>query len=153
MRLRRGTVVIAALALLVFAGCGGDEKSSGGASDTVTVQLEEQTGSGESGTATLTAVDDERTRVVIELDGGPLTPQPAHIHENSCEEIDPMPTDALTDVRSGRSETVVAVPLHHLKGSPHAINVHRSAAALDEYVACGTVGGEGGDGGDGGYGY
>lgn len=81
------------------------------------------------------AVDGERTRVTIALSGAPETPRPAHIHERSCDDIDPQPTDPLQPVVNGRSETVINVSLEHLRASPHAVNVQRSA--------CGTVG-EGG---------
>ena len=144
MGLRKGTVIIVAAGLLL-AGCGGGD-------DSVTVSLQEQNGSGESGEVTLTAVDDEQTRVVIELEGAPAGPQPAHIHERACDDIEPAPTNNLESVVEGRSETVVEVSLEHLRSVPHAINVHRSAEALDEYVACGTVGGEdGGQAPGGGY--
>ena len=89
---------------------------------------------------TFKAEDGERTRVTIELSGFPETPQPAHIHERSCGDIDPQPTDTLQPVVNGRSETVIAVSLEHLRGSPHAVAVQKSA---DAYVACGTIG-EGG---------
>jgi Cu/Zn superoxide dismutase len=136
MRLRRGTVIIVAVGLLL-AGCGGSE-------DSVTVSLQEQNGSGESGEVRLTSVDDDQTRVVIELDGAPAGPQPAHIHERSCDNIDPAPANNLENVVEGRSETVVDVSLEHLQSTPHAINVHRSPEAVDEYVACATVGGDDG---------
>lgn len=106
----------------------------------ISVDLVEQSGSGQSGEATLKAEDDERTRVTIELSDAPETPQPAHIHERSCDDIDPRPSDTLQPVVNGRSETVIAVSLEHLRASPHAVNVQRSA---DTYVACGTIG-EGG---------
>lgn len=88
----------------------------------------------------MNAVDGERTRVTIELSGAPETPQPAHIHERSCDDIDPQPTDTLQLVVNGRSETVIGVSLEHLRASPHAVTVQKSA---DTYVACGTIG-EGG---------
>ena len=90
--------------------------------------------------ATFKAEDGERSRVTIELSGAPDTPQPAHIHERSCGDIDPQPTDTLQPVVNGRSETVIAVSLEHLRASPHAVAVQKSA---DTYVACGTIG-EGG---------
>jgi hypothetical protein len=135
MRLRGG-MVIAAIGLLL-AGCGGGD-------DSVTVSLQEQNGSGESGEVTLTPVDEDQTRVVIELQGAPAGPQPAHIHERGCDDIDPAPANNLENVVEGRSETVVDVSLDHLQSTPHAINVHRSPEALDQYVACATVGGDGG---------
>jgi hypothetical protein len=91
----------------------------------------------------LKAEDDERTKVTIELADAPGAPQPAHIHERSCEDIDPQPTDTLQPVVNGRSETVIAVSVEHLRSSPHAVNIHKSTDALDDYVACGTIG-EGG---------
>lgn len=106
------------------------------------IGLGELSDSGQSGTATLAAVDDERTRIVIELDGAPEEPEPAHIHEKPCDIIDPTPTDALKPVVNGRSKTVVGVSLKHLRSSAHSINVHRSGDLLDEYVACGTLGEE-----------
>jgi hypothetical protein len=144
VRLRRGTVIIVAVGLLL-AGCGGSD-------DSVTASLEEQNGSGESGEVTLTSVDAERTRVVIELEGAPSGSQPAHIHERACDDIDPTPANTLENVVEGRSETVVDVSLEHLRSVPHAINVHRSPQKLEEYVACATVGGEdGGQAPGGGY--
>jgi Cu/Zn superoxide dismutase len=91
----------------------------------------------------LQAEDDQRTRVTIELSDAPDTPRPAHVHERSCDDIDPQPTDTLQPVVNGRSETVISVSLEHLRASPHAVNVHKSPDALDDYVACGTIG-EGG---------
>ncbi len=79
----------------------------------------------------------ERTHVTIKLSDAPDTPQPAHIHERSCDDIDPRPTDTLQPVVSGRSKTVIAVSLEHLRASPHAVAVQKSA---DTYVACGTIG-------------
>ena len=89
---------------------------------------------------TFKAEDGERTRVTIELSGAPDAPQPAYVHERSCDDIDPQPTDTLQPVANGRSETVIAVSLEHLRASPHAVAVQKSA---DTYVACGTIG-EGG---------
>lgn len=127
---------------MLAAGCGGGEK--GGSREnpdgSVSVDLVEQSGSGQSGEATLKAVDGGRTQVTIELSGAPDTPQPAHIHERSCDDIDPQPTDTLQPVGNGRSETVIAVSLEHLRSSPHAVAVQKSA---DTYVTCGTIG-EGG---------
>jgi hypothetical protein len=109
----------------------------------VSVDLVEQSDSGQSGEATLKAVDDERTRIVIKLSGDPKDPEPAHIHERACDDIDPTPTDTLQPVVDGRSETIISVSLKHLRTSPHSINIQKSMDALDEYVACGTIG-EGG---------
>ena len=107
----------------MLAACGGD-----GDGDDVEIPLAGSV----SGTATLEAVDFERTRVVIEIKGA--EGRTAGIHEQACDEADPQPTDRLEPVGAGRSETVVEVPLAHLESSPHAI-------VVGDFAACGTVGG------------
>jgi hypothetical protein len=145
-------VALAALALALLAGCGSD---NGGGSSSTTIDLSEQNGSGESGTATLTA-DGGKTKVVISLDGAPSgTPQPAHIHKGSCEDLDPTPAYGLTNVMDGKSTTEVDESLDDLEGADYAINVHKSGTDLKTYVACGTIGTGGGSNTDtdSGYGY
>jgi hypothetical protein len=145
---RKITVFIAAapLAIVLFlAACGGNSDSeaaaAGGAasSEKVIVDLAELDGSGESGTATLTAMDD-RTKVVLELQDPTTGSQPAHIHEGSCgPELNPQPLHGLLNVTQGRSETIVNAPLSELTAGGLAINVHQSNANLDRYVACGNL--------------
>jgi Cu/Zn superoxide dismutase len=141
-------VLLAALALGA-AGCGGDDDEGNGEAaapattaaeeaESVTVDLGEQNGSGESGTATLTS-DGEQTVVVIELTGAPAdTPQPAHIHNGTCAEIGDV-VHPLTNVEGGASETTVAAPLADLQAAAFAINVHESEEAIQNYVACGEI--------------
>jgi hypothetical protein len=146
--IRKGTVVIVSVALLAV-GCGGsssstpESDSSGGGDDDVTVTFSGQNDSGLSGTATLTAQGD-KTRVVIDLQSRKPTatsvPQPAHIHKGSCENLDPAPAYPLTDVNNGKSTTTVDAKLADLGAGQFAINVHKSAEALDDYVSCGSFG-------------
>lgn len=138
---------------LVAAGCGSGNDEEGAGGGPVTVQLSPQSGSGESGTATLTA-DGDKTRVEVQLDGAPAAAQPAHIHEGTCQKLNPKPEYPLDDVTNGSSTTEVNVSLDDLKSEAYAINVHKSATDLTTYVACGNFGkaGEGGeDSGGGGY--
>jgi hypothetical protein len=138
---------------LTLAACGGggngdDNGASPGSaaspngavsSDEVMVDLAEVDGSGESGTATLTAMGDQ-TRVVLELRNTTTDSQPAHIHEGSCgPTLNPEPLHGLLSVRQGRSETIVNRPLSELTAGGLAINVHESAAELETYVACGNL--------------
>ena len=138
--------------LVLLAGCGSD-----GGSSEMTVSLGEQNGSTQSGEATLTAVGDSTTHVVISIRSGGETPQPAHIHKGSCAELDPQPEHPLEDVVDGESSTHLNVSLDELRDGEFAINVHKSAADLETYVACGDIGsGAGGtqtetDSGDYGY--
>ena len=133
------TVLLAAL----LAGCGsrgdtGGTTTSGGGKRTVQVQLQEQNFSGEAGNATLTA-QGPKTRVVIEMASFAANPQPAHIHEGTCAHLSFQPAYPLQDVKAGRSTTVVNVSLKALLNGKYAINLHRSAEKMKEYVACGDI--------------
>jgi len=147
--------VVLAMLCFVAAGCGGgsDDEGSAAGDGSVTVQLGEQNGSGESGTATLTA-EGEKTRVVVDISNGTSAPQPAHIHEGSCADLDPTPKYPLQNVVDGKSTSTVQASLDDLKGQAYAINVHMSESDLMTYVSCGDIGGSGGStdtGGGNGY--
>lgn len=137
--LKRGgffaAVLLTALGFAV-AGCGGDDESAGEAG--VTVDLGTQNESGQSGTATLTA-DGEKTKVTIDLSDPPGDPQPAHIHAGTCAELNPQPEYPLANVVDGKSETTVDAPLSALEGDDYAINIHKSEAEVETYVACGDI--------------
>jgi CHRD domain len=149
---------VLALGLL---GCGGDGENAGEAVSTlaggvssaaetalqeapesITVDLEEENESGQSGTATLTPNTDGTLDVTIELSQVGDTPQPAHIHEGTCPDVGDVAA-ALNDVVDGSSTTEnVTVSLDDLlrTDSPgYAVNVHKSAAESDVYLACGDV--------------
>jgi hypothetical protein len=134
-------VLTAALAAMLWAlalaGCGGDDDEAGG--DEVTVELSESMGSGQTGTATLTAEGDQ-TRVSIEIDDDPVSDsQPAHIHEGTCEELNPEPAFGLPNVADGTSETTVDTSLDSLTGGNYAINLHMSDEDLATYTSCGDI--------------
>ena len=158
---RKGTCVIVGLVLVLATGCGSGSKSGGSnssGSGTVTVNLAEQNASGESGTARLTSVGD-KTKVVLDLRNPSATmaseTQPAHIHKGSCAKLDPTPLYALADVKDGKSISTVDAKLDDLRNGAFAINVHKSAAEIKTYVACGDIGTgkSGGSGGGSGYKY
>lgn len=131
--MKRAVVALALgtlLALLAFAPVGAQEE--------ITVTLNAQNDSGESGTATLTAMGDQ-TRVVLNLTGAPAGPQPAHIHEGTCVNLNPAPAYPLTNVENGQSETIVPASLASLMNGNFAINVHRSPEEVQVYVSCGDI--------------
>jgi Cu/Zn superoxide dismutase len=150
--------LIATCALLIsvlgLASCGGDdggaveqvssviETATEAAPQSIEVQLAELNASGQSGTATLSPNDDGTLNVTIDLSGGSDEPQPAHIHEGSCPDVGEV-VAALNDVVDGTSTSEnVDFSLDDLTGAESAgfaINVHRSAAAIDDYVACGDI--------------
>ncbi len=129
------TLVLATLSLAV-AGCGGGGEEAGGGE--VTVELAEENGSGQSGTATLVP-EGEGTRVTIELSNSPGAAQPVHIHPGTCEDLDPKPAYPLEDVAGGSSESMENTSLEELQNGDFAINVHKSADEIETYVACGDI--------------
>ncbi len=80
-----------------------------------------------------------------------VAPHPSHIHEGTCDDLNPQPAWPLTDVAavapdapSGAvevSNTTVDVTLDELLAAPYAINVHESAENAQNYIACGNVAG------------
>ncbi len=106
----------------------------------MTVKLEAQNGSGETGTAMLKDTDKGLT-VVLHLTGGNAAgPQPAHIHPGTCAKLDPKPKYPLTSVKDGVSETTVKdVTIAELEKTPFAINVHHSTSDIPTYVSCGNI--------------
>ena len=137
-------IVLLAVAAFLAAGCGSDneDEESAAGDESVTVQLSEQNGSGESGTATFTA-EGEKTRVVIDIANGMSAPQPAHIHEGSCANLNPQPEYPLQNVVNGKSTGTVPASLDDLKNEAYAVNVHKSESDLKAYVSCGDIGGTG----------
>ena len=87
-------------------------------------------------------------------------PHPAHIHSGSCEDLGDI-VHPLTDVALAtageafgsasaipvqESVTTIEASLSDILAAPHAINVHESADAIQNYIACGDIGGRAVDG-------
>ena len=106
--------------------------------DSLKVTMAPQSGSGESGTATLTKDGASSTKVVVNLTGA-TGQQPAHIHKGTCSNLDPKPAFPLSPVSNGKSETVVKAPIDELAKGGFAINVHKSAQDAKTYVSCGEI--------------
>ena len=107
---------------------------------TVVVQIDEMSGSGQTGTATLTSTIDNKTQVTIELNGEPPSAQePAHIHTGKCKKLNPKPLYLLTNVVGGTSTTTVNASLSSLETGRLSVNVHESTQNFGTYVACGTI--------------
>jgi hypothetical protein len=124
-------LVVLGLAALVSAPVAAQEES-------VTINLDELNGSGVSGTATMTA-DGDSTTVSIEVSGA-TGDHPAHIHQGTCDNLNPNPEYPLENVNAdGLSETTVDVPLQDLLDGEFAVNLHQSTTNLGVYIACGNV--------------
>ena len=99
-------------------------------------KLHAQNGSHEYGTVALIP-HGAKTDVEVHIVGAPDgTSQPAHIHMGTCAKLDPTPKYALQPVLDGTSDLVVPVSIATLLASPMAVNVHKSADDLKDYVAC-----------------
>ncbi len=136
--MRRAAVLTAAAMIAGGCGSGSDDGAESAAGDPLVLELFEQNGSGQTGTATFTALGEGRTRIVLELTNPPAEPQPAHVHSGSCEDLGP-PVVGLTDVEDGRSVTETDTPLDELEGRDLVIHAHKSEAVFDVSIACAPV--------------
>jgi len=82
-------------------------------------------------------------------------PHPAHVHAGTCDDLGDIvaPLTDVTELTAGEvfgapsavlvkeSETDVPLALSDILASPHAINIHESADAIQNYIACGDIGG------------
>lgn len=104
----------------------------------MTVTLLEQNKSKQAGIATITELGN-KVSVKLQIAGASSSAEPAHIHLGKC----PKPSEVkypLTDVVGGISETMLDVSMSTLKSMlPLAINVHKSKAEIQTYVACGDL--------------
>ena len=136
--MRRAAVIVVAL-LLAGCGGGGDGDGEAGGSEVV-VEMQEIEGSGITGTATLEPKG-QQTSVTLQLEdptGGTGDPQVAHIHKGTCANLGDI-AYPLPEVWDGVSGDTFAVSLDELREGDYAINVHRSAAKIDEYTSCGDI--------------
>jgi hypothetical protein len=130
-------IVLPLAAAFAVAACGrSDGGESGGGS--VRLELAEEDGSGQSGTAVISAVGDERAKVVVELDNPPDVPQPAHVHPGPCGNLGD-PVAALESLVDGRSETIVRMSLAELQRGGLVVHAHKSEAEFDVSVACAAI--------------
>ena len=105
----------------------------------VSITLDEQNNSGESGSAILKE-ENGQTTITINLTGFTKdVPQPAHIHAGSCPGVGNVKYP-LTNVVNGQSITTISATLAQLKQQlPLAINIHKSQSAIDTYTSCGKL--------------
>ena len=134
-------VVCCALAACGGSGDGGDAGGAGdgaGAASELIVELTELNGSGQTGTATLTASADG-TMVTVETVSYFVDPQPVSLREGTCAEPGGLAHELAT-IEDGISVTTVAAPLGDLRAAAYAIVVAKSRKQPDAPVACGQLG-------------
>lgn len=104
-----------------------------------TVTLIERNSSGESGTAKLEEVNGKVVVTLAITGEGTGVVQPAHIHVGTCPDVGAVKYP-LTNVVNGSSVTTLDVSMATLLSQlPLGINVHKSAAEVKIYVACGDI--------------
>ena len=107
--------------------------------EALTISLDEQNASGQSGWATLTAVGN-MTEVVLYLAAGAMQTELVHIHTGQCGATLGGVAHALTSFvdGSGGSMTVVDASLSSLRTGDFAINSHEKDNP-GTYTACGNI--------------
>ena len=109
----------------------------------ITITMEEQNDSGQSGTATLSDMRGMTNVVVNVIPAAQSTgsdPHPIHIHFGRCGSDLLLGVDEpLTGVVNSESFTLVDVDLATLMDGHHAINVHKSGAEAGIYTSCGNI--------------
>ena len=94
--------------------------------------------SAQQGTVTMVAVGNT-TRVTIALTNEPIGAiEPAHVHVGNCAHPGGV-IYPLTNVIAGHSVTVVNAPLSKVQVTGNSVNVHKSAAQLNLYMACANL--------------
>jgi hypothetical protein len=111
------------------------------ADEKLSYPLATQNGSGETGTVTIAPTADGKGSVVTIVTKGQGTdPQPVHVHKGPCAKLDPKPAYPLKTLQEGKSETTLAdVPVSQLTNGDFSVNVHKSTADVNTYVACGDL--------------
>lgn len=110
----------------------------------ITLSLAPQNNSGISGTAVITDLPGGKLRVEVRASGAGPGPQPAHIHQGTCANLDPAPRFTLTSLTNGVSTTEVGGSIRDLTASPYAIHLHKAPDELPVYVACADLRADGG---------
>ncbi|HYI25786.1 MAG TPA: hypothetical protein VD767_10280 [Thermomicrobiales bacterium] len=110
------------------------------AADAPRIELEftELNDSGVTGGATLFE-DGDQTIVELDLDGTGED-HPAHIHEGTCDDIEPQPAFNLQNIgEDGESISLVDAPLQELIDGDYVIDLHRAPNELGTLIVCAGI--------------
>ena len=135
-------VIVAAFSLSLTLGIGvvslayAQEQSSA-------ATVESLNNSGISGGIRLIETSGGKLRVEARVTGAGTGPQPMHIHDGTCGDMNPVPKIPLTNVVNGASTTELSQSLRELMATPHAIYLHKSPEELPVFVACANISGAG----------
>jgi len=108
-------------------------------SESVTINLNQQSGSGQSGQLVLAEAGEKTKAVLTVANYDENVGQPAHLHESSCDDLGPV-AYPLNNVLNGRSETMIDISFDKLISElTLSVNVHKSSAEPGIYVSCGDI--------------
>ena len=113
--------------------------ASGAAMMSANITLDTLNGSGVSGAAKIEEEPGGMVKVTIEVTPNGNLKMPAHIHIGQCGATLGAVKYPLNDVDNGKSETVVTVKFADLETGGFAVNLHKSAADIKTYTACGNI--------------
>ena len=105
--------------------------------ESITIALNEQNDTGESGWATLTSKG-AQTVVVLTVGPGKIESELDHIHSGQCGDTLGGVVHGLTDIAGGASMTTVDATLASLRNGDFAVNLHKKGAPA-VYTACGNI--------------
>ena len=102
--------------------------------------LNPQNSSGETGYVKMTQ-DGDNVVVVVTTKGAPAnTAQPIHIHDGTCDKLNPKPHYPLSTVQGDASTTTLKnMTVAQLQTGAYAINIHHSTSDVGTYYACGDI--------------
>jgi hypothetical protein len=102
--------------------------------------LHPQNHSGEIGDVTMTQ-DGDNVVVTVTTQNAPSgVAQPIHIHDGTCDTLNPKPHYPLTTLQNGTSTTTLKnMKLEDLMTGGYAINIHHSTSDVPTYFACGNI--------------
>lgn len=106
----------------------------------VTIQMHELNGSGQNGSATITAIGNKITVSVRITGESPSASEPAHVHFGRCPNIKAIPAYNVGPVIGGKATSVVNLTWAEMMSGRYALNVHESSSMLGKYVSCGNIG-------------
>jgi hypothetical protein len=105
----------------------------------IIIHMEAPVGQYQSGTATLRPLGD-KTEIVVSVRPPEPNAQPMHLHTGDCSKGGlGTVVSVLQDVVNGESTTVLDKPLEEVVKTSKVVNVHKSAAEISTYTACGVI--------------
>ena len=106
--------------------------------DQLRLEFDELNDSGVEGTVTLYDVGEQTLVAILVEDAGDV--HPAHIHEGTCDDLEPQPFAPLSNVENEEvSLSLVDTPLQELIDGDYAVDLHLSPNELGTLIVCANI--------------